>query len=267
MYEGLRDRFYGLAGAFNIARCGECGLGFLDPVPANLSDYYPACYYSYRPSSPALQLIRQIASYGLFYLPKATQGDRVLDIGCGNGEYLERMKGLGWETVGIEKSEQLIELLRQRNIAAFESIDSMLATNPDTFDLLTFNSALEHMEDFQSLLRKVKDLLRKGGEIVILVPNIESREHRIFGSRWFHLDPPRHLWHFSRHTLRRALEEAGFDDVRVEYVPCPTGFSGSMLYSLGFQFNQALFYMLMPVGYLWCALVRDGIIRARAVAP
>jgi SAM-dependent methyltransferase len=266
MYEGLRDRFYGLPGTFEIAKCGQCGFGFLDLVPANLSEYYPAKYYSYQPGSAAIQLVRRIASRGLFYLPEAKQGQRVLDVGCGSGEYLERMRELGWIVGGVEKGEQLVNLLHQRGIPAFESLDSALEDNQGPFDLVTFNSSLEHMEDFGPVLQKVRRIIRKGGEVVILAPNIESREHRIFGSMWFHLDPPRHLWHFSPDTLRGALTEAGFDDIRVENVPCPTGFSGSLLYSLGLQFNQMFFYLLMPFGYLWCALVRDGIIRARAVA-
>ncbi|MBI4832329.1 MAG: class I SAM-dependent methyltransferase [Candidatus Lindowbacteria bacterium] len=208
LYKGLKDRFYGTPGAFDIAGCGNCGLSFLDPVPPNLSDYYPTRYYSYQPGSAALQFVRRVASAGLFYLPKASAGQSVLDIGCGNGEYLERMRKRGWMVYGIEKDERLVTFLRQRGIPAFESIDEALGAKPHHFDLVSFNSALEHMEGFRSALEQVRRLLKKGGEIVILVPNVDSREHRVFGGKWFHLDPPRHLWHFSPSTAPSRIPDS-----------------------------------------------------------
>ncbi|UCD58687.1 MAG: class I SAM-dependent methyltransferase [Candidatus Hydrogenedentota bacterium] len=264
LYKGLKDRFYGLYGIFDIVECKRCQFRFLGVPPPNLSEYYPERYYSYQPPSPVLRVLRRLAGRALFYMPKATPGQRLLDFGCGSGDYLEWMKGRGWTVCGIERSEHLAGILNQKEITVFQSIDLLLKTQPTLFDLVTFNSVFEHLEDFRSVLQEVKNLMKIGGEIVILVPNVASREHRIFGSRWFHLDPPRHLWHFSPNSLRPILEEAGFARIHIENVPCPTGFSGSTLYTFGLQFNQILFYLLMPAGYLWSLFIPDGIMRARA---
>src|SRR5262249_20717718 len=72
----------------------------------------------------------------------------------------------------------------------------------------------EHVDAPLDLLDKVKKVLAPGGRVFVSVPNIASLQARIFRSRWFHLDPTRHMFHYTPETLTRLLEKAGFHVVR-----------------------------------------------------
>lgn len=85
---------------------------------------------------------------------------------------------------------------------------------PESFDVVTLYHSLEHMTNPLKTLNAVQGLLRPGGFLVVEVPNIGSCYSRAFGTEWFHLDVPRHLYHFNRQTLRRMLEACGFLVVR-----------------------------------------------------
>ena len=100
---------------------------------------------------------------------------------------------------------------------------------------------LEHLPDPLATLHKCAQLIRPGGTLIIGVPNLDSWQSRFSGSHWFHLDVPRHLFHFSRQSLSHALMLAGFDISHVSFVSFehdPYGWLQSTLNRLGFDQNM-----------------------------
>jgi len=97
------------------------------------------------------------------------------------------------------------------------------------------------------------------------VPNIEGREARLFGGRWFHLDPPRHIVLFTKDQLTELLGSIGFTECETRDLAVPTGFAGSLSYLLAGRFSAPIWYVGMAPGLLFCRLIRDGnfMIRAR----
>ena len=88
----------------------------------------------------------------------------------------------------------------------FEDVDY-----PDSFfDVITMYHVLEHLYDPREALSKAYQLLRSEGLLVVAVPNFDSLQARLFRQRWYHLDAPRHLYHFTPRTLKMLLHKAGF---------------------------------------------------------
>jgi 2-polyprenyl-3-methyl-5-hydroxy-6-metoxy-1,4-benzoquinol methylase len=137
---------------------------------------------------------------------------RLLEIGSGGGTFLAGMRDLGWEVEGIDFDPMAVDGARRQyglemKHGLFEDADYPL----DHFDAVAMSHVIEHVSDPLVLLAKCRRVLRPGGRLVLLTPNIESLGHDIFGSSWVHLDPPRHLHLFSLATLREMVERSGFD--------------------------------------------------------
>jgi SAM-dependent methyltransferase len=227
-----RDRLVGLPGAFPVVRCRSCSLVFLNPRPSStaLAGYYPTEYYPVaqgRETPEALDVAR-----GLLERVEsiADQGClRILDAGCGTGLFLKMARDRGHDVQGIELSQSAVHY--GQVVYGVPIQQGTLETNqfpPGQFDVVTMWHVLEHTPDPIAALRAAEKLLKPGGSLLFAVPNFESIEASIFGRRWFSLDAPRHLIHFSPATAREATERAGLRVKRVEH---SSGTAG-MVYSL-----------------------------------
>jgi 2-polyprenyl-3-methyl-5-hydroxy-6-metoxy-1,4-benzoquinol methylase len=143
------------------------------------------------------------------HLPAPTHPGRVLDVGCGSGVLLARMQALGWQAEGVELDPDGVKAARARGVPVRQGTLQQQAFTGNYFDAVHSAHVIEHVYDPVSLLRECQRILKPGGTLVVLTPNIESRGHKEFGSAWLNLDPPRHLVLFSSTTLRRAAEQAG----------------------------------------------------------
>lgn len=213
----VADWRYGLTDAvFRIVRCGSCGLSWLNPRPlaSDIGRFYPAPYYDRRlPESGGPERVA-VAAHGL--RPEAMteraalcgEGERVLDVGCADGGFLEHMRGLGWEVQGVEMSPEAAALGRsQRGISIIDKPLTAAGLPHEHYDVITFWASLEHVHDPVAYLRETRRLLRSGGRVVILIQNFASPTVRHL--HWG-LDPPRHLYHFTPRTMTVALRRAGF---------------------------------------------------------
>lgn len=213
---GARDYISG--DRFELVLCQECGIAFTEPVPAAdaWSKYYPADYYGAAGASrfrfPIEWVQTQFYSARVREVQRLTGGrpGRVLDVGCGRGFLLQEFRRRGWEVLGTEAEEKAAAHAQQIlqlpvRIGALESLDLPAAG----FDAIVLWHVLEHLSDPSAMLAQVCRLLRPGGALLVGVPNFGSLEARLCRDKWFHLDAPRHLSHFTPPSLERALEHAG----------------------------------------------------------
>jgi SAM-dependent methyltransferase len=161
-----------------------------------------------------------------------------MDIGCGTGETLNLLKGLGWDPYGMDIDKQAIVIAHKRglNRVRFGSYTS-LNTYPDGFfDVIRLYHVIEHLDNPDLFCQLAFQKLKKGGELIIGTPNADSFVSRLFGSYWYNLDSPRHLIIFSPSTLRRLL---GAHKFIVRYVDfCSIGgIVGSVQYILREKFS------------------------------
>jgi len=165
-------------------------------------------------------------------------GGKVLDVGCGAGGNLKTLHDQGWDPYGIEISEVAAAHARElvtKNIHAGTLESAPFVSK--SFDLVLMSHSLEHLPSPVDALRRIHRLLKDDGLLVVSVPNLSSLEFKLFGPWWFHLDPPRHLYHFGKRTLSRLLEQTGFRPITVRTGVGTTFFmaSAERLWKHGFQ--------------------------------
>ena len=245
---------------FNIVKCRGCGLVYVNPQPKEMGRYYPPAYGPHSPDPKVsikeplrktLELFYNYRAAGkadaagitdkLRYLPRFFEiklkddffffripygeDKRILDVGCGNGSYLLRLKKLGWNAAqlyGVDLPGENLKRLREAegiNITEGDFLNAPLP--PDFFDFVTLNHVLEHFGDPLAAMKKAYKIVKPGGKVLIGIPNFKSVEALfIFKEKWYHLDPPRHLYHFAPKTLKRLLEGAGFTVEKMYFKKC-----------------------------------------------
>jgi 2-polyprenyl-3-methyl-5-hydroxy-6-metoxy-1,4-benzoquinol methylase len=149
------------------------------------------------------------------YLPAPRGKARVLDVGCGSGALLARMKALGWEVEGVEIDPTAAEAARARGVPVRVGTLEQQAFPDNHFDAVHSAHVLEHVHDPLGLLRESCRILKAGGTLVTITPNAGSWGHCRFGAAWLNMDAPRHLHLFSTATLRQAAEKSGLNVERL----------------------------------------------------
>lgn len=230
------DRLLGRPERFGVAICGRCGLAFTTPRPdpSELGEHYGDDYTPHGAASRSRlrELVaRAKVAVGPFRAVGGLEPGRILDVGCGHGRLGEWLIGRGWRVEGVEPFAAAAERARARGIAVngatFEAAELRSG-----YDAVLFNHSLEHLADPFAALEKAFSLLRPGGYVVIAVPDFGGWQRRLFRSRWFHLDLPRHLVHFDAPNLARALTEAGFREIRTRPSVTSVGFWASVQYAV-----------------------------------
>jgi SAM-dependent methyltransferase len=209
--------------------CTECETVWLDPRPdpETLGTIYPPHYYSYN-----MESLSPIALRGkeLLDRPKfrtilsalGTEPRSYLDVGCGDGRYLDVIakRGVPRDKIfGLELSEGTVRKLRDRGYRVFlRRVEDCNEIPAGSIDLATMLHVIEHVADPLTVVRRIHEWLSPNGVLAVETPNIDAWDIRLFGSTWwggYHI--PRHWTLFKRSSLARLFDEAGFDVVRVIY--------------------------------------------------
>ncbi len=214
-----RDTYLLVPGEFDRWRCERCGLVFLAPRPslAEMARYYPPHYW--QPDGPGADAGVHRA---LRHLLARCPGGRVVDVGCGSGVRTVAIRTAGFAVMGLEPYAEAARLAREHHgLEVCEGALQACNLPPGSVDAVTMFDVLEHLEDPRGDLEAARRLLRPGGTLVVKVPNAGAWQSHLFGGRWFHADPPRHLQMFTPAVLVRSLATCGYSDCRAETVPDP----------------------------------------------
>jgi SAM-dependent methyltransferase len=146
-------------------------------------------------------------------IPRLKHPGRSLDVGCGNGELMAKLRSLGWDAEGHDVDPAAMRAATRRT--GLPVTNSPLDTLPaSAYSLVTLVHVLEHVADPKSMLRAVSRLLRPGGILYLAYPNPASLGLLLFGECWFHLDPPRHVVLPSLRAVTVAAQSAGLQPLR-----------------------------------------------------
>lgn len=171
---------------------------------------------------------------------------RWLDVGCGNGAFLRRVRDrIGCDVVGIDVDRRAVEAARTAGIDVhLGTIDDAPYTRGQ-FDVVSGWWYLEHVPNPVEAAVKIATLLNDGGLCILAVPNVASLNARAFRTRWYHLDCPRHLTLWSPATMRRLYARNGLAIERIRYDKSTWGLRGSLEY-LGVRLPPRLSSVLLP---------------------
>lgn len=232
---------------FGVVRCRKCRLVRTDPIPDDdaLIRWYRPGYHGWwrtRKRHPFSILIRFFHLNRSRWIPKRLCKGKLADIGCGDGSFASFMSGRGWKALGIEISGRHTHIkeasVPEIYVVGGESKGRFL----DTFDAVTLWHVLEHVEDPVDTLRNAYNMLKPGGILVLSIPNFESAQASVCRGRWFHLDVPRHRWHFEWGTIIYAMRKSGFRPIRLSSFSLeynPFGWWQSLLNAAGCSHNFA----------------------------
>lgn len=220
---------------FDICKCIACGHHFTQPFPAKekMAEYYPKSYYAHMDAKPSPKsrlkwslkakcyrssgsgsISDSPAKVGLMGRllaePPFVGEKKLLDIGCGSGEYLKFAENCGWSAFGLELDEEAVARGQKNGLAIKSGSAESIPYESGTFDVVRMWHVLEHAYSPSRVLTEVNRVLRPNGLFLLSVPNYDSSQRRVLGKYWPHLDVPRHLHHFSPGTLEKALASHGF---------------------------------------------------------
>jgi SAM-dependent methyltransferase len=191
------------------------------PDPQEIASFYPEEYYG-PPGSKFGGLVeasvRLVGNRHARFLSRGLRkGARVLDVGCGRGVLLEGLADHGFEVHGMENSQAAARGADPRARIRIAP-DLASAGYPSAhFDEVIVWHVLEHLADPAGTLSEIRRILRPSGRLIVAVPNFSSLQARWAGPHWFHLDPPRHLYHFPLPALLRLLRRTGLSPRSVHH--------------------------------------------------
>jgi 2-polyprenyl-3-methyl-5-hydroxy-6-metoxy-1,4-benzoquinol methylase len=145
----------------------------------------------------------------------ALRGGRVLDVGCGTGEWMVKMRELGWQVEGNDFDENAVKVANGLGLSArLGSLEQQ--QYPDaSFDAVVLNHVIEHVPDPIATIRECARILKPDGRLLVFTPNQDSYGRKVFGKAWRGLEPPRHLHIFNPASMSRLLKAGGIVDFTV----------------------------------------------------
>ncbi len=225
------DLLHDLPGEFTVVRCCSCGLMRTNPrpIPGYIGFYYPDNYGPYvgtrvqhtPKSTGAIKNILRPLFSGVFNfnvtpLPNMVAG-RLLEIGCASGAFLHQMSGQGWQVQGIEFSEKAALAAAQLGYRVHAGPLETAPQPDEPFDLIVGWMVLEHLHDPVGGLQKLREWAKPGAWLALSVPNAGSLEFRIFKDKWYALQLPTHLYHFTPTSLEELLSAGGWQLEKVHH--------------------------------------------------
>lgn len=203
------------------ARCLRCGVVRLyDRVAADSLHLLYAGYYPGADPS-ATELRRQLANPTFVHrrrrlealLPESRR--RILEVGCGDGNFLAHLRGHGWTVQGVEYDAETAALVRRRHGVDVSVGDVADAAPPGApFAAVGAYHVLEHVYRPAEWLAAVRAMLEPGGVLHLQVPNYGSLSRRLTGLAWASLMFPQHVYFYTPRTLANLLRRAGFAPLR-----------------------------------------------------
>lgn len=220
--------------SFNIVRCKNCGLVYIDPRPTKeeLIDFY--LFKSDRDKSHQnidgdRENIEKFKNKLSIIEKFSKDRGKILDIGCSTGSFLRIARDAGWEVYGIEIDTNKVAHAKDEYGLNVQAKELMETKFPDKyFDAITLFDSLEHMLNPLNTLNEISRILKQSGILILTTPNVSGLLPRLTYTLfartigvWEHPTPPAHLYQFSKRTVERLLERAGYKVIKLITEPIP----------------------------------------------
>ena len=267
---------------FHLSRCDACGLVRTEPIldETHLGLFYPNEYYGagdtkftgfveiltrYFQHIRGRRFVKLLAAENI----APSRRLRFLDVGCGRGSLLKSLSRLNCECHGVERAEFPTEET-QETILFHRKELLEIGFGDNSFDAVILWHSLEHMMNPKVIVEEIARILRPGGIIAVAVPNFGSYQARLFRRHWFHLDLPRHTYHFDLSSLKQCLSDSGLHIFRTSTSSLEQnlyGFIQSLLNALFYFKRPNQFYTVLKSGRRLSLRLLGWIVLASLASP
>jgi SAM-dependent methyltransferase len=219
-YLKTKDYFYSNE-EFDLLFDNEKQMLITYPTPKNIASYYQSgSYISHSDQSKSLidKLYILVKYFNIKRRVKLLSSllpskGALLDIGAGTGDFLVAAKKDLWNITGIEPNPMARTNATLKGISLYENLYTIPGPN---YDIITLWHVLEHLPNLNDQLTRITNLLRKGGHLILAVPNYKSYDAHYYKNYWAAFDVPRHLWHFSKESIALLLLPHGLELVKTK---------------------------------------------------
>lgn len=229
----IREMMFGFRDEFTYFECSKCGCLQINEIPKNMRKYYPSTYYSFKRNNKSNKFIKSFLKrkrdvYALFkkdfigkmlckkYPPnalfeeiskiKVNYNSKILDIGCGAGNFLYSLNEIGFKNlVGIDP---YLDEVVGGDIKIYNKNVHELSNNQE-YNLIIFNHSFEHIPDQLEILLKVPKILAKNGVCLIRMPIKTDYIWNRYGANWVQIDAPRHFYLHTIKSFKFLVEKSG----------------------------------------------------------
>lgn len=243
---------------FVLEKCEDCGVAWLkqnfslDEIKSAHAELYLGNNYKKKFNFPWVEfLVKFLLERQLSILkPFLVNGKSLLEIGCGRGTALRFFKNKGMDVRGIELDQRMKAMIADDLEVTFDSLDVLIDKNPlIKYDIIFMWHVFEHINDIPEILNNISMILKKNGLLCLAVPNFGSFQSSYFKDSWFHVDFPRHLWHFNDAGLQLLMRQFGLRLLKKDngqFDMDVYGFIQSFLNKCGFPYNQLYDFLRSP---------------------
>ncbi len=207
----LNSKDYSVSGEeFQLLLDSDLDMLVTQPQPKELDKYYQSdAYISHTDSSETSvdKIYQTVKKYNLQKKVKLAQRyaqtkKTLLDVGAGTGDFLLYAKQKGWSVTGVEPNERAQQRALEKGLKLYPDLESL---SEKKFDIITLWHVLEHLPNLDGQIQKLVSCLEEDGTLIIAVPNYKSYDAHYYKNFWAAYDVPRHLWHFSRTSIKKIF--------------------------------------------------------------
>ncbi len=201
---------------FKVVECSACGFRFTNPRPSEstIGNYYKSSNYVSHSGTKkgvinkiyhivrnkAIQSKEQLIAKNCSYSER-----KLLDIGCGTGDFLAYCKTKNWHVLGLEPDEDARKIALNSHQITIHSLDYLTSIPDESFDVITMWHVLEHVYNLNEDIEQYKRILKPGGTLIVAVPNCSSHDADHYNEHWAALDLPIHLYHFQPKNIEQLF--------------------------------------------------------------
>ncbi len=224
----LNATLYGTKGKFPYFICGECGALQIKNVPDNIGDYYSTDnYYSFNMSKREFRnellfcelkeqygnknligkLLKSVYPVDYSFVKKIGKNSRILDIGCGDGQFLKWLNRMGYKQ--LFGFEPFIDSDTDIGDISMIKTDVLGNSGTEQFDVITMIHSLEHIYEQRETIQKISQLLVDGGKLVVQLPFFSKYYWEKYRTSLYTLDPPRHFYIHTYKSMETLMNSEG----------------------------------------------------------
>jgi 2-polyprenyl-3-methyl-5-hydroxy-6-metoxy-1,4-benzoquinol methylase/Zn ribbon nucleic-acid-binding protein len=236
------EKYWAMPG-YRLAKCLSCGMVWDTFPPENLEYVYSENYFindnpkgGYANYFEGMNINKRTFYERIKRINKKLDNkEKMLDVGSALGDSLLEARKLGWKDLyGVELSKYAVDESRKRGLSIKLGTLESAKFPSGYFDIVTLQDVIEHIKNPKADMTEIYRILKPGGFVFVVTPDIGGLWHKLLGSFWYHYKPGEHIMYFSQKTLRKVLQDSNFKNIETKRT--------YHVMSLEYVFNRLRYY-------------------------